>query len=243
MYWCIDLGNTAAKVACFDSGSIKEEHRFLTDNPASFVGWVEKQPEAEACIVSNVGKDQPILYAVLRSRAHYFLELKATTPVPVRIDYETPDSLGKDRLAAVVGASVMYPGADILVIDAGTAITLDLLTAGGIYQGGVISPGVQTRFKALHEYTSRLPMGSIVPPVPFPARNTQDAVNAGVIQGVIYELDAYIDTCRTKNPTLKVLLTGGDAIFFADQLKNRIFVVSNLVFIGLHRILQYNASC
>ena len=243
MEWCVDLGNTTAKVACFDSGSITEEHSFFMDQQEILFEWIGKQPRADACIVSNVGKDNPVLYAALRSSSARFMEFDEQTPIPVIIEYETPRTLGKDRLAALVGAITLFPATDVLVIDAGTAITIDLLTADGHFRGGVISPGLTTRFRSLHQFTARLPMGSIVPPVAYPAVNTQDAVNAGVVQGAIYELEAYIRHCSALYPSLKVLGTGGDAIFFADQLKNCIFVVPKLVYTGLHRILHYNASC
>lgn len=242
MEWCVDIGNTTAKIACFDSGSIVEEYSFPADKPETLIEWTTTRLSADACIVSNVGKDHSGLYSALSAASAFFMIFDEHTPIPVVVDYETPGTLGKDRLAALVGAASLYPDTDLLVIDAGTAITIDLLGADAHFRGGVISPGLYTRFHSLHEHTARLPMGSIVPPVPYPARNTKDAVNSGVVRGALYELEAYIRLCRRGHPSLKVLLTGGDAIFFADQLKYRIFVVPKLVYIGLHRILHYNVS-
>lgn len=168
------------------------------------------------------------------------LKLNETTALPVENLYETPRTLGYDRMAAVVGANARFPGRDLLVIDAGTCITYEFVDAQGRYHGGNISPGLQMRFKALHQFTGRLPLvaaeGRRVPM----GKDTDTAIRAGVLKGIEYEMVGYIERMRHKYPELLVFLTGGDDISFDTNLKSIIFADKFLVLKGLNRILNYN---
>ena len=168
------------------------------------------------------------------------LYLGADTPLPVENLYETPRTLGYDRMAAVVGANALCPGRDLLVIDAGTCITYEFIDASGRYHGGNISPGLQMRFKALHQFTGRLPQvqaeGRLLPL----GKDTDTAIRSGVLQGMEYEISGYIQTMKHKYPELLVFLTGGNEFSFDTNLKNIIFADKFLVLKGLNRILNYN---
>ena len=160
--------------------------------------------------------------------------------MPISNSYDHPEQLGNDRLAAAVGASVLFPGRDCMVVDAGTAITYEFVEAGKRYLGGCISPGVGLRFASLHEHTAKLPLLSAEPVSDIIPTNTQHAINNGVINGVIAEIMWYISYAEQKMQNPAIILTGGDTIFLAGKLKNTIFAEPNLVAIGLNRILQYN---
>ena len=147
-----------------------------------------------------------------------------------------------DRLAAVVGANYLQPGMDLLVIDAGTAITYEVIEASGTFVGGNISPGMSTRFKALHAFTKKLPLLNEPEDVLFIGNDTESAIQSGVVNGIIFEMDGYIDSLRIKYPSLLVFLTGGHSFYFARKLKNANFADINLVFTGLNRILEYNVE-
>lgn len=162
------------------------------------------------------------------------------TPVPINNRYLTPETLGFDRLAAAVGAATVYPGANVLAIDAGTAITYEFVDAQNNYRGGNISPGMEMRFRALHHFTGKLPMIESKMPVSFLGNTTSEAIKAGVIEGMIFEIDGYINTLKKSHHDLKIIITGGDAIFFDKKLKNSIFVNLNLTLHGLNRILRHN---
>ena len=168
------------------------------------------------------------------------LRLGADTPLPVENLYETPRTLGYDRMAAVVGAAERFPGRDILVIDAGTCITYEFVDAAGRYHGGNISPGLQMRFRALNHYTGRLPLveaeGRLLPM----GKDTETAIRAGVLKGIEYEMAGYIRAMKDKYPELLVFLTGGDEFSFDTNLKSIIFADRFLVLKGLNRILIYN---
>ncbi|MCD8193274.1 MAG: type III pantothenate kinase, partial [Tannerellaceae bacterium] len=158
------------------------------------------------------------------------------------VRYQTPHTLGKDRLAAAVGANYLQPGKDLLIIDAGTAITYEVVEAAGIYTGGNISPGMTTRFRALNHFTEKLPLVAEKEDIPPIGYNTETAIQAGVVNGIIYEMDGYINDLRVKYPGLLVFLTGGHSFYFERRLKNSIFADINLVMTGLNRILEYNVE-
>ena len=168
------------------------------------------------------------------------LQLDEKTPLPIENLYETPQTLGYDRIAAVVGAWEQFFGKDILVIDAGTCITYEFIDATGRYHGGNISPGLQMRFKALHQFTDRLPHvsreGRRVPM----GKDTETAIREGVLKGMKYEIQGYIVAMKHKYPELLVFLTGGDDFSFDTNLKSIIFADRFLVMKGLNRILNYN---
>ncbi len=168
------------------------------------------------------------------------LWLDHRTLLPVINLYDTPETLGYDRMAAVVGANEQFPGRDILVIDAGTCITYEFIDANGCYHGGNISPGLQMRFKALHQFTGRLPLVDADGCRPFIGRNTETAIRSGVLKGIEYEIVGYIEAMRHKYPQLLVFLTGGDEFSFETNIKSIIFADRFLVLKGLNRILDYN---
>jgi type III pantothenate kinase len=156
--------------------------------------------------------------------------------MPLCNRYVTPATLGVDRLAAAVGAATLFPKRECLIIDCGTAITIDFLSAAGEFLGGNISPGLQMRFKALHTFTAALPMGRADRHTPLIGVSTQEAVEAGVVQGAVNELEGYLAQYTVYTP----VFTGGDAFYFAKRIKKPIFVIVNLNFIGLAKIVEHN---
>ncbi|MDR2911959.1 MAG: type III pantothenate kinase [Alistipes sp.] len=202
----------------------------------------------KAIVVSTRGEVAEIENAV-RAAAEFFVKFDHTTPVPIRNLYATPETLGYDRLAAAVGAHDMIATGALgrveaaLVVDFGTAITYDVVTAAGEFLGGNISPGVASRFRAMHEHTGALPMGALPEAAPeFPARETKTAIGSGVAWGIAAETERYILEAEEKFGTVGVIFTGGDADYFARRVKFPIFAVSELVFRGLNAILEHNAN-
>lgn len=235
---CIDIGNTFIKAAVFSNGQMLS---FQTLQSENLISLIEHQ-QIQNVIISSVSSVPEKIIEILQEKKTPFLLLDHNTSLPITNNYETKETLGKDRLAAVVGANYLHPGSDLLVIDAGTAITYDFIDANGNYLGGNISPGIQMRFKALNHFTSKLPLVEMKDQFQLFGKNTNDAILTGVLQGILCETDGTIAAFKKLYPGLKVLFTGGDAKFFDYKLKNAIFVVSNLVMIGLNRILEYNAQ-
>jgi type III pantothenate kinase len=238
----VEQGNTKLKVAVFD-----DDRRIVSllrkdNNDASWIEEVFKQYHLGMGIMSSVINSDRALVGALQKRLPYFLWLDENVPTPVKIEYETKDTLGKDRIAAVVGAIFLKPGQNALVIDAGTAITYEIIEASGVYVGGNISPGLTTRFRALNRFTERLPLVTEGNDVPLIGTSTESAILAGVVNGIIFEMDGYIDMLEKKYGDIFVFLTGGHSFYFERRLKSHIFADANLVLIGLNRILEYNAK-
>lgn len=236
----IDIGNTRTKFSVFNKGEIlitvpvdefKTEHIDILQN---------EHPDLKKAILSAVKDYSPKLRAALQHKFEYFLELNANTPLPVENCYKTPETLGNDRIAAAVGGFDLYPETNLLIIDAGTAITYDIVNAKGQYLGGNISPGIDMRFKALHHFTGKLPLVKQQSFAKLYGSTTEEAMVAGVQNGVVFEVDKAIDTFKEFYKNLKVIITGGNADFFDNKLKNTFFVHFNLIALGLNRILEYN---
>ncbi|MCH5327652.1 MAG: type III pantothenate kinase [Coprobacter sp.] len=237
----IDRGNTTIKLAVFDAGRMEAF--------ASFDRWEEREVTEfladyplDACIYSSVAcqDDEPVSF--FRHRIPRFHRFSSESRLPVQIGYRTPETLGLDRIAGVVGAAGEKPGVPVLVVDAGTAVTYDVLTGDGLFVGGNIAPGLQMRLQALHSFTARLPRVSAEGEVPLLGYDTETAIRAGVVQGICHEIDGYVRELSGKYPGLLVFLTGGDAFLFAERLKTPIFVDKNIVIKGLNRILYCNCN-
>lgn len=242
MILTIDRGNTLTKVALFDDlGHIVETFALqdltaLTDLPFFATGCRE---EIDDCIISSVVPLQSNDIEVLRHLRYTIFE--HNTPIPIINGYETPETLGLDRLAAAIGATAIKPNTNLLVIDAGSAITYDFISTDGIFRGGNIAPGLAMRLHVLHDRTAQLPLVELNDePVPLSlGRNTLDAIRAGVLQGIVFEILGYINTLE---PAC-VFLTGGDATrllpFIEHYCPCDVQHEPNLVHIGLHRVLTH----
>lgn len=244
---CLDVGNTRTKAAVFNAaGQLQTLQTFDGKPKQGQVLQLLKDCHITRAILSSVAANNQLLTKTLQNHTRYFINLTHETPVPINNAYQTPQTLGKDRLAAVVGAQERFAGNNVLVIDAGTCITYDYLDAGGTYHGGGISPGITTKFKALHTFTGRLPLIMVQPNqtsnLPLVGNNTQNAILSGVIWGTIAEVEGIIHQYRLQFDPLTVLFTGGDAIFFENRLKSKIFACPNLVPEGLNKILLFNAG-
>lgn len=238
----IDIGNSRAKLAIFS------QNRMVGSSFAELLSMegikelTDRFPGTDRAIMSKVTSIDPSVIEYLRRTYPAFLELNHLTAVPIRNNYQTPETLGLDRLAAAIGARELFPDQDLLVIDAGTAITFDLVESNGTFAGGNISPGLSSRFRALHEFTGNLPWMESVDQFPLIGRTTEEAIQSGVLNGMIMEIDGMIDSLKKKYPEIQSVLTGGDALFFERRLKNHIFVKSEITLIGLNRILEYNVE-
>jgi len=193
-------------------------------------------------ILSSVKPVDEELIQFLSKNLELFIELDQHTPLPIENLYETPETLGKDRIAAAVGANELFPGQNVLIIDAGTAITYDVVSEKNEFLGGNISPGLQMRFKALNQFTGKLPLINYSDEFQLIGRNTEEAIRAGVQNGILYEIERTIETFNRNYENLQIVMTGGDSIFFDKKLNYSIFVHFNLTLIGLNRILEHNAK-
>ena len=250
---CVDAGNTLIKVALMEDGVVQSVVAFPQAPPQpspkgrespppweGVGGRLSSLPQADACILSSVSVVDKGIVDILMQKTAYFMELTAATPIPIRNLYQTPETLGKDRLAAVVGAYSLFPGKDILVMDAGTALTIDFIDKDGNYRGGNISPGLNMRFRALHDDTENLFLQTQKDDYLLLGNSTESAIVSGVQNGMVFEINHYINHFVKKFPHLVTIFTGGDVNFFVNKIEKRIFAEPNLVFIGLENIIKFN---
>ncbi len=238
----IDIGNTRTKFSVFNHGEEMIAVPLTEMLPSDIDVLLKEHPDINKAIVCSVKNYSAELKSCLQQKFTTFVELDETTPLPVENLYETRETLGKDRMAAVVGAAHIYPGANVLVIDAGTAITYDVVNERNQFLGGKISPGLDMRYKALNQFTDRLPFVQFEENHKLFGRTTIDAIQTGVQQSVLFEVDSTINAFKEFYKNLYVIITGGNTNFFDKKLKNSFFVHYNLIAIGLNRILEHNGE-
>ncbi len=235
----VDTGNTRVKLAVFEKDTLVEVLFIDVNNFLSETKKILKKYRITAGILSNVSfiseKELQKLQNILN-----LLVLSSSTNVPFTNLYETPETLGVDRIGLVAAAVNKYSEKNILIIDAGTCITFDFVNEQSEYLGGAISPGIEMRYQALHKFTVKLPILEKKGPKNFIGNNTNESIHSGVVNGVINELEGVIGQYKSKYSDLTVVLTGGDTNFLAKQLKSSIFANQNFLLEGLNEILIFN---
>ena len=248
MNLCIDQGNSRTKVALMtDEGKIINHFIYKTFSSADVERLFDLY-EITDSIISSVINIEPAIVNTLHRRSQHFVLFDHNTPVPIRNGYDTPETLGQDRLAASVGAMTLCPKENLLIIDAGSAITYDFVSAEGEYMGGNIAPGLKMRFTMLQRMTKKLPLVEVDENelIPLFGRNTRDAIAAGVIRGVAYEVKGYMRTLNERVSHFQTFLTGGNAPYILNNVrtsrteKRELHYEKHLVLIGLNRILVNN---
>mgnify|MGYP004519434737 FL=1 len=236
----IDIGNTCVKLVCFNEGKVVEEQRTDKDDAVALQSFCSRYPFSRG-ICSSVSDISEEYSAALSSLPFSMMEFKSgVTRVPIINKYNTPLTLGSDRLAAVVGVNWLQPGRDVLVIDIGTCVTFDFINSIGEYLGGNISPGPTMRLKALNHFTARLPFVERRGDTPDFGTDTTTAIRSGVMNGIKYEIEGYIHSFLAKYPQLFVYLTGGVHLNLQFSENLSIFADDFIVPKGLNRILEYN---
>ena len=231
------IGNNCAKYYLFNGEQIVLHSRRANYSYGIMEEW-NREFGIDKAIVSSVIDLDAGYREAFASLGCPVLWFNSTTPVPLTIDYDTPETLGSDRLAAATGAWHEAPQRNMLVIDCGSAITIDFVDRNGHYRGGNIAPGIKMRLQALHNYTSRLPLVEKEGELPLLGHNTETAIRSGVIRGICHEIDGYIDEFKENYGDVLVFLTGGDEKSLKNNIKSRIFADKYLVAKGLNRILR-----
>jgi len=235
----IDIGNTRVKMGVFDKDQIIKKLIWKELDLKRLKALLTKYEINQVAVSSTAGL-APVVERFLEKN-YQLLYLNAKTPLPIKNLYKTPKTLGKDRLAGAVGAYHLYPGKNCLIIDAGTCITYDIITKEGNYLGGNIAPGVRMRFKAMHHFTAKLPEVKRMNYKSLIGNTTLSALQTGGALGTVLEMEGFIKAYRKEIGPLRVIITGGDANFFENRMKTKIFVNQNLVLVGLNKILSHNA--
>lgn len=248
MNLCIDQGNSRTKVALMTDEGRMIQHFIYKSFSSADVERLFALYDITNSIISSVINIEPAIVNALNRLSQHFVLFDHNTPIPIKNGYDTPETLGQDRLAAAVGAQQLCPNENLLIIDVGSAITYDFVSEKGEYVGGNIAPGLKMRFTMLQRMTKKLPLVEVGENelIPLFGKNTRDAIAAGVIRGVAYEVKGYMRTLREKTTHFQTYITGGNASFILNATrssrteKREIHHEKHLVLIGLNTILVYN---
>ncbi len=236
----IDVGNTLVKLAVFDNESLTFKKSCLKEDFLSTLQEFSScYPKISDVIVSSVGNFSEGELLEIKNRYRVFV-LTHKDSIPFKNNYESPNTLGVDRIALVSAAAVQYPNKNVLVIDAGSCITYDFINSENEYLGGAISPGVTMRYRSLNILTEKLPLLEPKTINNFIGNSTECSIHIGVLQGVVSEIEGFVSLYKEKHEELTIILTGGDAHYLLDSLKNDIFASSNFLLEGLNYLLEHN---
>ena len=238
----IDTGNTATKLAVFQLDKIIEVQTISTKEMVFEVEkLLEKFSEIRQGLLSTVRTMDNSEVETLQKLLPIKI-LEASFKLPFENRYDTPLTLGVDRLALMAAAVKQCPNKNVLVIDAGSCITYDFMDSDQNYLGGAISPGLEMRYKSLEVFTSNLPSLQKTMPKQRIGSSTEASIHSGVVHGVLQEIEGTIKVYQNKYPDLTVILTGGDADFLCKQFKISIFADSNFLLEGLNFLLEFNSN-
>ncbi len=235
---CLDFGNTRQKAVLFKDGAIKEEFYF-SDSIKENIANIIRTHQPERSILSSV-IDHDVSIDELLLSATSFHRLTSASLLPFKIGVGKKDTIGADRLALLAAASHFHKEQNVLVIGMGSCITYNFINQYNVFLGGSISPGMQMRFKAMHEYTAKLPLAESDFNIPLIGYDTITNLQSGVIHGIAAEIDGIITNYLEKYDNFNAVLTGGNSAYFAGRVKNRIFADLNFLFKGLYALSEIN---
>ncbi len=223
----VDIGNTSIKTA-----------EFFTDDIGEIRRW-----ESESEILEEFDDAFFVVVSVRKNKPDFpnYWQLTHESKLPIRLNYDTPETLGLDRIASAVGAHSHFPKTNLLIIDGGSCVTYDLVSEDGAFEGGVISPGLEMRYRAMHEFTGKLPkLSHSISEINLPGKSTEECIRAGAELGLKNEIEGFLQTFNKKLPDLQVVTTGGLLPCFDSSIKKPIFASSKIVLSGLYAIWKFN---
>ncbi|RYJ43371.1 type III pantothenate kinase [Flavobacterium beibuense] len=239
MLLAVDIGNTKIKAAVFEVNALKEKFVFEKNEAEKKIKKIfEQHQKIVSVILSSVGNREKEIVAELKKYAPVTV-IDHEFSFPFINKYATPATLGVDRMVLAAGAVLQFPEQNRLVLDAGTCITYDFVDRNNHYLGGAISPGLQMRYDAMHNFTAKLPLLYPETPSTYIGDSTNSSLHSGAVNGFVYEIEGFIKEYSRDYEDLTVILTGGDAEFLAKRLKNTIFANSNFLLESLNNLYIY----
>ena len=239
---CIDWGNTNVKAAIFDNDTLQKQMTFSPEIALEKVSSIMGTYQPVKAILCSVVHHDDELAHMIKSKIKSVVKLDAYTRTPINNAYLSPETLGADRLALVVGAHMQNPTKHNLVISLGTCATYNLIQKNKTFRGGAITPGLHMRLKAMHTLTDKLPEVSLEGDLALLGYDTETCMRSGAVFGLAAEIDGMISAYESQYPDFNAILTGGDAPYFATKIKSKIFADPDLLLKGLNLILNYNVS-
>ena len=242
MLLAIDVGNTKVKAAVFENNTLLHKEIFNLDLFKKEIEEILKEyPLVQNMIVASVGKVELASFLGFNKQVKVHF-ITRDNNFPFQNLYSSPTTLGIDRLVLAAGAVLNYPNKNRLIIDAGTCVTYDFIDENDNYLGGAISPGIRLRYEALHNYTANLPLLIKEEPIENIGNSTQQSIHSGVINGLTFEIDGFINSYSNSYKNFIIILTGGDSDFLVNRLKNNIFANQNFLLESLNQLFQYNQN-
>lgn len=235
---CIDFGNTRLKAAILRNGNCVEEY-FLDDSPLNHLSEILISQKPTYSILSSVINEMPEVETLLSAHT-IFHKLSHTSKLPFTTPAAKPETIGPDRLALCAAAVQIFPNQHSLVIAMGSCITYNYINNAHEFLGGSISPGMEMRFKSMHQFTAKLPEVKPGPLTPLIGYDTRTNLQSGVLFGIAYEIDGFIEAYKKRYSNFNTLLTGGAARHLAPHIKNKIFADPFLIYKGLYAICKSN---
>jgi type III pantothenate kinase len=235
---CFDFGNTRLKAAVFAGDAMQEEIVLENDNEKTISALLDKYAP-QSSILSSVISHNIGIEDLLNARTT-FHKLSSATKINFTIPVGKPETVGADRLALCAAAVHFFPGKNNLVIGLGSCITYNFIDKEHRFLGGGISPGMDMRFRAMHEFTALLPLETATWNFPLIGYDTRTNLQSGVLNGMTSEIDGIIERYANRYGNFNVVLTGGNSAYFAGQLKTRIFADHNFLFKGLYALSELN---
>lgn len=237
---CLDFGNTRQKIALFEGDELKEVIVLATDR-ITHLREIITQAKPQQSILSSVINHEPEVEELLQATTA-FHKLTHASRLPFSIPVGKPETMGADRIAIAAAAVFLFPAQNNLVVGLGTCITYNFINQQHQFMGGSISPGMEMRFQAMHQFTAKLPLVKATWNVPLIGYDTATNLQSGVVLGMAKEMDGMIEAYSEKFGNFNALLTGGDTLLFKPHLKNKIFADPHLIFKGLYAISRYNSA-
>ena len=239
MILVIDVGNSRIKAAVFEDTMILEIFIFTKiELKKNIENILKKFQKVSDLVISSVGDVEKQSFLAFETQLNVNF-ITNNDSFPFLNKYSTPQTLGIDRMVLATGAVLQFPNQNRLVIDAGTCVTYDFIDAENNYLGGAITPGLRLRYESLHNYTAKLPLLTLETPKSIIGNSTSDSIHSGVVNGLVFEIDGFIEEYRTQYLNFIIILTGGDTDFLAKRLKNTIFANSNFLLESLSQTFQY----
>lgn len=239
MVLTVDVGNTRIKGAVFEGDNTIELLVFYKEELQKKIATIlKKHKEITHLVVATVGNVDKNLFLSFQKEIEVWF-VSHEDAFPFTNNYTTPKTLGIDRMVLAAGATLKFSRQNRLIIDAGTCVTYDFVDQNDVYHGGAISPGLRLRYESLHSFTEKLPLLTVENPKGFIGDSTAQAIHSGVVNGLVHEINGFVDEYQAKYSNFIIILTGGDTDFLAKRLKNTIFANSNFLLESLNQIFQY----
>jgi len=239
MVLTIDVGNTRIKGAVFERYNTIETFVFSEDEILKKIkNILKKYEKVTHLVVASVGSIDKDTFLYFQQEIEVWF-VSPEDAFPFANNYATPKTLGIDRMVLAAGATLKFKEQNRLIIDAGTCVTYDFVDQNDVYHGGAISPGLRLRYESLHNFTEKLPLLAVESPKSFIGDSTSEAIHSGVVNGLVYEINGFVDEYQSNFTNFIIILTGGDAEFLAKRFKNTIFANSNFLLESLNQLFQY----